>query len=52
MSFQNDQNAIGFTTRQVTSSVTDSAVVPALIENAGSDTKRRFVEFSRLIFET
>lgn len=45
MSFQNDQNAIGFTTRQVMTSVTESAVVPALIENAGSDTKRRFVEF-------
>ena len=26
-------------------SITESAVVPALIENAGSDTKRRYVEF-------
>ena len=31
--------------RQGFPSITESAVVPALIENAGSDTKRRYVEF-------
>ena len=31
--------------RQTIPSITQFAVVPALIENEGSDTKRRFVEF-------
>ncbi|MGB7329689.1 MAG: integrase, partial [Rubripirellula sp.] len=45
MEFPKTDQAIGFTSRQVTHSITDGATVPALIEKAGHDTKRRFVEF-------
>ncbi len=34
-----------FVNRQSLPSITQAAIVPALIENDGSDTKRRFVEF-------
>lgn len=40
-----DIQSIGFTTRQVSSSITQTAFVPALIEKSGFETKRRFVEF-------
>ncbi|EMI19554.1 integrase family protein [Rhodopirellula maiorica SM1] len=45
MEFPKSDQDIGFTSRQVTHSITEAATVPALIENAGHDTKRRFVEF-------
>ncbi|MBB02099.1 MAG: integrase, partial [Planctomyces sp.] len=45
MEFSKPNQAIGFSTRQVSSSITSDASVPSLIERAGHDTKRRFVEF-------
>lgn len=45
MDFRNDNKVTFFTSRQVGQSVTALAVVPKLIEQAGLDTKRRFVEF-------
>ena len=45
MLIPNDRHNIGFTNRQVLPSITQAANVPALIQNAGSETKRRFVEF-------
>jgi site-specific recombinase XerD len=41
----NADHNTGSLIRQGFPSITESAVVPALIENAGSDTKRRYVEF-------
>jgi site-specific recombinase XerD len=45
MDFSHRQIATGFTTRKITSSITESAAVPRLIEQAGADAKRHFVEF-------
>ncbi len=45
MDFPNPRQTTGFSSRQVTQSITDWATVPASIANAGDDTKRRFVEF-------
>ena len=45
MDLQPTDDNTGFVSRQVGVSITESAKVPTLIENASSDTKRRFVEF-------
>ncbi len=45
MDFQSREITTGFITRQVSESITVGAIVPELIEQAGEDTKRRFVEF-------
>jgi site-specific recombinase XerD len=45
MEFQTREIITGFSSRQVGVSITASAIVPRLIERAGQETKRRFVEF-------
>jgi site-specific recombinase XerD len=45
MDFQSREITTGFITRQVSESIMVGAIVPELIEQAGEDTKRRFVEF-------
>ena len=45
MQFYSREITTGFASRQVGGSITASAIVPRLIEQAGHDTKRRFVEF-------
>ena len=45
MEFHPADHTTGFVSRQVGASISESASVPSLIENAGQDTKRRFVEF-------
>lgn len=45
MDFHSSQNSIGFTSRTLAPSVTENALVPKLIEQAGSHAKRHFVEF-------
>ncbi len=45
MESSNPQIITGFTSRQVNHSITRNVVVPKIIEQAGDETKRRYVEF-------